>query len=93
MDTMDTLKLVDLLGEYIVDLGAIGLQRSSSYNVRRKDEKLSYIIDMSFATKDILLKGEILRPNRWLGFIQGTFWSHDVFTIDEMRDHSRPIFK
>jgi hypothetical protein len=27
--------------------------------------------------------------NRWLGFIQGTFWSLGKFTIKEMRDHNK----
>lgn len=27
--------------------------------------------------------------NRWLGFIQGVFWLHGDFTLNQMRDHNR----
>ena len=27
--------------------------------------------------------------HRWLGFIQGSLWSDNIFTIDEMREHNR----
>lgn len=30
------------------------------------------------------------KANRWVGFIQGIFWCHCVFTIDEMRQHNMP---
>ena len=26
---------------------------------------------------------------RWLGFIQGVLYAHNVFTIDEMKEHNR----
>ncbi len=28
--------------------------------------------------------------NRWLGFLQGIFWSLGEFSLDDMRDHNRP---
>lgn len=36
---------------------------------------------------------EQMRINRWLGFIQGVLWSTQSYTINEMREQSRPIFK
>ncbi len=27
--------------------------------------------------------------NRWLGFMQGVFWTQAVFTLNEMREHNR----
>ena len=27
--------------------------------------------------------------NRWLGFIQGCFWSQGMFTLEQMRNHNR----
>ena len=29
------------------------------------------------------------KANRWLGFVQGVFWSEGLNTIDEMREHNR----
>jgi len=31
------------------------------------------------------------KRNRWIGFIQGYFWSIRLFTIDEMREHVREL--
>jgi hypothetical protein len=31
------------------------------------------------------------KMNRWFGFIQGVLWCEGFFTIDEMREHSRPV--
>ncbi len=27
--------------------------------------------------------------NRWLGFMQGAFWLHGDYVLDQMRDHNR----
>jgi hypothetical protein len=27
---------------------------------------------------------------RWLGFLQGVLWSHDFYTLDDLKNHSRP---
>lgn len=27
---------------------------------------------------------------RWLGFLQGTFWSTGTYTLDDLKNHSRP---
>ena len=29
------------------------------------------------------------KANRWLGFIQGIFWTTGLYSIDEMREHNR----
>jgi hypothetical protein len=43
--------------------------------------------------RTFVVMGEEQKFSRWLGFIQGVFFSHGVFTVDEMRDQNRPIFK
>jgi hypothetical protein len=32
------------------------------------------------------------KTNRWLGFIQGTLVAHKIFSIKDLRDHSRPLY-
>lgn len=29
---------------------------------------------------------------RWLGFIQGVLWAKQIFTLEELKNHSRPDF-
>ena len=33
--------------------------------------------------------GQIEKANRWLGFIQGTLWTTNMYSIEEMRNHNR----
>ncbi len=34
--------------------------------------------------------GHIEKAMRWLGFIQGVLWTMDVFTLEALKNHSRP---
>lgn len=38
----------------------------------------------------LLDEGRIEKAMRWLGFMQGALWSIDIFSLDELKDHSRP---
>lgn len=35
-------------------------------------------------------QNKIEKGMRWLGFIQGVLYSLDLFTLEELKDHSRP---
>ena len=35
-------------------------------------------------------EGRIEKAMRWLGFIQGVLWHGEYFTLDELKEHSRP---
>jgi hypothetical protein len=37
-----------------------------------------------------LAEGRKEKANRWLGFIQGSLWSKNIYTIDQMKEHNRP---
>lgn len=41
---------------------------------------------------DKLFEFEGDKYNRWLGFIQGYFWTNDIYTIDELKEHNRILF-
>jgi hypothetical protein len=34
--------------------------------------------------------GRIEKAMRWLGFLQGSFWRKERFTLDDLKNHSRP---
>lgn len=31
------------------------------------------------------------KSNRWLGFVQGALWAIGEYTIDDLKDHNRPL--
>ena len=35
-------------------------------------------------------EGWMEKTFRWLGFIQGVLWSHQIYTLEELKNHSRP---
>lgn len=36
-------------------------------------------------------EGRIDKAFRWLGFMQGVFWSHGYYTLAQLMDHNRTI--
>jgi hypothetical protein len=38
---------------------------------------------------DFVANDKIEKANRWLGFIQGVLWIEGIFTIAQLREHSR----
>ncbi len=40
--------------------------------------------------EEFVAEDELDKANRWLGFIQGVFYSFGTYTINQMRDHNRP---
>lgn len=37
-----------------------------------------------------LEEGRIEKANRWLGFIQGVFWTCGTFALYDLKNHNRP---
>jgi len=46
---------------------------------------------MCYVLSDSPQEMEKEKAMRWLGFIQGVLYAHDIFTIDEMRDDVRQM--
>lgn len=55
-----------------------------------RDEQLSHINYMIGAAINFVQAGRIDKSFRWLGFIQGVLWANGIFTLDDLKEHSRP---
>lgn len=42
--------------------------------------------------RGFIVQGRTEKAMRWLGFLQGVLWALGVFSIDELKDHSRPDY-
>lgn len=51
---------------------------------------IEHLIGMVPRLHALLDEGRIEKAMRWLGFMQGALWSIDIFSLDELKDHSRP---
>jgi hypothetical protein len=62
-------------------------QRSHlSYMLDRMTEMLDEVEDLDSAGRDFTEVWE--KFNRWLGFMQGSFWTQGDFTLNDMRGHN-----
>lgn len=55
-----------------------------------RNELLEHCHAMLDEMENFLLEGRREKVFRWLGFIQGTLCSLGVYTLDELKNHSRP---
>jgi len=59
-----------------------------SYMLDKMGEMLDEVDDLDARAQDFFEPWE--KFNRWLGFMQGVFWSAGDFTLGAMKDHNRP---
>lgn len=74
------------------------LLMSKGYRPRRADptagapamrsDLFSHVLWMLNQLLEFLDAGKVEKASRWLGFIQGAFWQHGIFTVDQMRTHN-----
>jgi hypothetical protein len=65
-------------------------QISALDGIERVSTQLKHINEMIGKMRVFLTEGRREKAFRWLGFIQGVFYSLGLYTIDDMADHNRP---
>ena len=55
------------------------------------EEGVRHCVLMLDQIEDFARAGRLEKACRWLGFVQGFFWSTGRFTLDELKNHNRPI--
>jgi low affinity Fe/Cu permease len=58
-----------------------------------RHEQLHHVRQMIPKTIQFLYDQRREKAMRWLGFIQGALWSHGIYSIEEMKQHNKPIGK
>jgi hypothetical protein len=54
------------------------------------DAQVSHFLFMCQEAQKFVDEGRIEKAMRWLGFIQGVLWADNEFTLDDLKNHSRP---
>ncbi len=54
-------------------------------------EVLSHLYAMTFEMKGFIKERRREKFMRWLGFMQGAFWTQKLFTLEELKNHNRPV--
>jgi hypothetical protein len=56
----------------------------------RTDQRLPHLLFMCQEAQTFVDANRVEKAMRWLGFLQGTLWSHGYCTLDELKRHSMP---
>lgn len=52
-------------------------------------DAIPHIQSMIPKIRVFLDEGRIEKAMRWLGFIQGILWTHDVYSLEALKSHNR----
>ena|ERR1051325_1061675 len=55
-----------------------------------KENVFMHLHSMIYEMEGFLEEGRTEKFMRWLGFIQGCFWTSGKFTLEELMNHNRP---
>ena len=58
--------------------------------VRSSEKVCGHCFGMLDKMAEFVRDNRIDKAFRWLGFIQGCFWSLGCYTLEELKNHSRP---
>ena len=83
-------KVLSLYYCELVDRGYYPEKRKDEYTGSSKSEALKHASWMIDQMKGFLEEGKREKLMRWLGFVEGCLWMGDIFTIDAMKEHTRP---
>jgi len=53
-------------------------------------QSLSHCCGMLEKMEAFIEEGRMDKAFRWLGFIQGVLWTTGLYTLEELKNHSRP---
>jgi hypothetical protein len=54
------------------------------------DRRVSHCKFMCDEAWKLADEGRVEKAMRWLGFLQGVFWDDGTYTLDELKNHSKP---
>lgn len=73
---------------WVLDLYVIKLSELETLGTI--SDKTNHAQEMIPKIRNFIIEGRIEKAFRWLGFLQGVFYTLDVYTIEEMANHNRP---
>jgi hypothetical protein len=81
-------KIMDVLTRYERDFAS--MQEAAKLMDGALPLRLLHAISMIPKMRAFLVQGRREKVFRWLGFLQGIMFCHDIYTVEEMANHNRP---
>lgn len=79
------IKMADTYVSLLASVGIEPQQIKKHDHVPVKYYRLRHIMWMSQQAKEFALSGNVVKAQRWLGFVQGVLWSHELRSVDDLR--------
>jgi hypothetical protein len=54
------------------------------------DARISHLMFMCQEAQKFVDEGRVEKAMRWLGFLQGVMWKDDWYSLNDLKNHSRP---
>lgn len=77
--------------EYDLKQGSEDPDRYTSVLPAFANQKLIDLCERALAP-EMQADDKLEKSMRWLGFVQGVLWALDAFTVEDLKNHSRPDF-
>jgi hypothetical protein len=90
MDAAKIHKVIESYRVYFVTKGTKPVDFPHDRLVSGFDASLEHCYSMLSKIDQFVVEGRLEKAFRWLGFIQGCFWSIGLCSLDELKEHNRP---
>ena len=93
---MTDLKLLDVIATYREAFRSLGVKGEEYPHeallpaLFRRSRALAHLAQMLPKMEAFVAEGRREKAFRWLGFVQGALWVLRLYTLEELKDHSRP---
>ena len=90
---MDGPKILEVINIYRKHFTEKGIVSADFPHIGRPNSKraiLAHCHGMLDKMDGFVKEGRIEKAFRWLGFVQGCLWSTRQYSLEELRNHSRP---
>lgn len=79
-----------LYRSYFINLGVPATKISSDEFLPGRVAVLSHCRAMLAEMEEFLEQGRLDKLNRWLGFMQGCFFTLGIYNLEDLKGHNRP---
>ncbi len=90
---MDGKRVLEVINVYRVHFKNLGIPKNDFPHqqiLSNKEWMLAHCHGMLDEMDKFVAEDRIGKAFRWLGFIQGCLWSAGHYTLEELKNHSRP---
>lgn len=94
---MDGKKILEVISTYrnkLQSLNAPKIDYPHGRIILPDDDRRLYVLahchGMLDQMEEFVRDNRIDKAFRWLGFIQGAFWSEGLYNLEELKNHNRP---